>query len=298
MAICLIGLGSNLGDRAAHLQSALQQLATVPQIRIVAASSLRDTKPAGGPSQQSTYLNAAATLETSLSPPHLLAELQRIETELGRIRSERWGPRTIDLDLLLYDQLELESPELTLPHPRISFRRFVLEPAAEIAGEMVHPINSWTIAKLLTHLRSTPREINLAPAHTKDWCHFAPATRLLKELALEKQVQPLFWPDINSGTTRKNLQPNSRWIVSDLFMGQLAAQRWASDPAFEDHLTLELSSLHLPRLVVVWQPEDAPILDLLDKIRRNRECPPVLWIPRVTLEQARQEVIAAMSAME
>src|SRR5262245_24890681 len=148
MANCLLSLGSNLGDRGAHLQASLRCLGSLPQTSLIAQSSFRDTNPVGGPAAQDPYLNAAALIETSLALHQLLAQLQRIENELGRIRTERWGPRTIDLDLLLYDQLEIESPELTLPHPRMSFRRFVLEPAAEIAAEMVYPINGWTIRRL------------------------------------------------------------------------------------------------------------------------------------------------------
>ena len=103
-------------------------------------------------------MNAAALLETDLPPAALLAALQDIERRLGRIRAERWGPRTIDLDLLLYDQLELETPELILPHPRMSFRRFVLGPAAEIAAEMAHPVCGNTIGGLVTAALGRPPE--------------------------------------------------------------------------------------------------------------------------------------------
>ena len=96
-------------------------------------------RPIGGPAGQEPFLNAAALLETSLPPAELLARLQRIELHLGRTRETRWAARTLDLDLLLYDNLVLNTPYLTLPHPRMAFRRFVLEPAAEVAPEMAHP---------------------------------------------------------------------------------------------------------------------------------------------------------------
>jgi 2-amino-4-hydroxy-6-hydroxymethyldihydropteridine diphosphokinase len=161
MATALVSLGSNVGDRAAAIRTALELLGRSPGVRLTASSSLRETKPAGGPESQEEFLNAAALLETSLPPLEVLSVLQNIENHLGRIRIENWGPRTIDLDLLLYDQLELATPELTLPHPRMSFRRFVLEPAAEIAAEMVYPINGWMVGELRDNLDQSPKYLAL-----------------------------------------------------------------------------------------------------------------------------------------
>ena len=93
-------------------------------------------------------------METALSPPGLLAALRNVEATLGRQRRQRWAARSVDLDLLLYDDLILKSAELELPHPRMAFRRFVLEPAADVAAEMVHPLIGWTIGQLLSHLNS------------------------------------------------------------------------------------------------------------------------------------------------
>src|SRR4051794_5587505 len=128
MGIALVGLGSNLGDRGAALAKAVELLKREPLIRVEAVSSFRPSKPAGGPEGQCEFLNAAVRLETALSPEELLARLLAIEDQIGRVRAERWGPRTIDLDLLLYDRLELKTPSLELPHPRMCYRRFVLEP--------------------------------------------------------------------------------------------------------------------------------------------------------------------------
>lgn len=137
-ATALVGLGSNLGDREALLTLALARLAALPQTRLVAASSLHDTAPVGGPPQP-RYLNAAARLHTRLAPHALLEALVAIEAEAGRERRVRWGPRTLDLDLLAYDGLVLRSPALELPHPRLHERAFVLAPLVEVAPEWVHP---------------------------------------------------------------------------------------------------------------------------------------------------------------
>jgi len=135
VSTAFIGLGANLGDRSATLSAALDRLDRVEGIRVVTRSSFHETAPVGGPAGQPMYLNAAAKLETTLEPHALLSVLQQIELEFGRQRLERWGPRTLDLDLLLYDSLVIETPELTLPHPLMHERPFVLAPLAEIAPE-------------------------------------------------------------------------------------------------------------------------------------------------------------------
>jgi len=156
MPLCLLGLGSNQGDPARSLPEALARLQSRPQIELLQQSRFRQTRPIGGPAGQAKYLNAAAVVRTSLSPMELLRACQEIENDLGRRREERWGPRTLDIDLLLYDDLVLNEPELQIPHPRMAWRRFVLEPAAEIAAEMVHPVICWTVGHLLYHLNSMP----------------------------------------------------------------------------------------------------------------------------------------------
>jgi 2-amino-4-hydroxy-6-hydroxymethyldihydropteridine diphosphokinase len=133
MARAFVGLGSNLGDPEELIRSALELLGAEADIEVVGVSSLRETDPVGY-EDQPRFLNGAAELATELPPQELLERLLAIERRLGRVRGEgpRFGPRTIDLDLLLYAQETVEEPGLTLPHPRLHERRFALEPLAEL----------------------------------------------------------------------------------------------------------------------------------------------------------------------
>lgn len=158
MTAALIAVGSNLGDRAELLRRAVAQLAATPGIVVVAQSRLYETEPVGGPAGQGDFLNGAVLLETSLDPDELLAALKGIETSLGRERREHWGPRTIDLDLLLYGREVINTARLTVPHPRMTERGFVLEPAAEIAPHMVYPPSGRSVAQLYQHLLALPAD--------------------------------------------------------------------------------------------------------------------------------------------
>jgi 2-amino-4-hydroxy-6-hydroxymethyldihydropteridine diphosphokinase len=149
-----IALGSNVGDRAATLLSAITRIDAIPGVAVRRISRFLETAPEGGPAEQGPYLNAAACLETSLEPEGLLESLQEVEAAFGRDRSreQRWGPRTLDLDILLIDQQVLSSDRLTVPHPRMHQRRFVLEPLALIAPEVVVPGQAKTVADLLAEV--------------------------------------------------------------------------------------------------------------------------------------------------
>ena len=135
-----VGLGANLGDREATIRRAVELLAATPGIEVVAVSALRETDPVGY-ADQPRFLNGAAALETELAPRALLDRLLEVERELGRVRGERprFGPRTIDLDLLLHGDEVLDEPGLVLPHPRLAERRFVLEPLNELEPGLTLP---------------------------------------------------------------------------------------------------------------------------------------------------------------
>ena len=150
MAKAYVGIGSNLGDRESHLRHAIQLLQAEQGLVVTAVSTLRETEPVG-PVEQGPFINGALRLETGLTPRELLERLLAIEEELGRIRGERFGPRTIDLDLLLYEDEVLDEPGLTLPHPRLHERRFALEPLAELAPDLEIP-GRGSVSTLLAEL--------------------------------------------------------------------------------------------------------------------------------------------------
>ncbi len=142
-----IGLGANLGDRQANVQQALRELAILPTIELVKVSSLYETAPVGVVDQPS-FLNQVAAVRTSLSPQALLSALLHIENQMGRTRTVRWGPRVIDMDLLLYGDAQIALPGLTVPHPRLRERAFAMVPLAEIAPDLALPEDGKTVSEI------------------------------------------------------------------------------------------------------------------------------------------------------
>ena len=145
-----IALGSNVGDRAGHFNAALAGLAGTGGVQLRACSSLYETSAVGP--EQPDYLNAVVVAQVELPPLALLERLRALERASGRVRRERWGPRTLDLDLLLYGERVVEEPGLSVPHPELHRRRFVLEPLVEVAPWAVHPVLAQSMDELLRHL--------------------------------------------------------------------------------------------------------------------------------------------------
>ena len=150
-----IGLGSNLGEREDNIRAALEAIAELPDTDLVRVSSLYDTEPVGEVDQPN-FLNAAVMVDTELDPRTLLWNLMLIEKRLGRVRTQRWGPRTIDLDLLLYGEELIEDDDLRVPHPEIIRRSFVLVPLVELEPRLVHPGTGETLVAHLHRLGARP----------------------------------------------------------------------------------------------------------------------------------------------
>ena len=163
--IAYVGLGSKGGDREAMLRAALDQLADMPSTALARVSSFYETEPLGTVDQP-WFLNAVAELDSDLSPGQVMWNLQRIERGLGRVRNERWGPRTIDLDLLLVDEGVIEEPGLTLPHPELLNRAFVLVPLIEIDPLLKHPVSGETLVQHLAKLGDR-HAVNRAPTEPR-----------------------------------------------------------------------------------------------------------------------------------
>ncbi len=155
MPQCWIGLGGNQGSVADTFRQSVALLNSTPGLSVTQMSCLYTTSPVGAAAGP-MFLNAAAELHTTLAPIEVLAALQSVETQLGRERLVHWGPRTLDLDLLLYDQLSLNAPTLTIPHPHMWYRRFVLDPLTEIAPHAMHCLHGLTVHELRRRLLARP----------------------------------------------------------------------------------------------------------------------------------------------
>ena len=166
-SFALVAFGSNLGDPLKNVEEGLAALKALPSVRVVNRSRFYKTFPIGTSRDKPSYVNGVVVLETRLSPFELLIALQGIEERLGRIRTGFWSDRTIDLDILLYDDVVMETEELTLPHKRLQWRDFVLSPACEIVPDLKVPILGWTFRQLKT----------LLDWNFRDYCIFVESIR-------------------------------------------------------------------------------------------------------------------------
>ncbi|MBC8873618.1 MAG: 2-amino-4-hydroxy-6-hydroxymethyldihydropteridine diphosphokinase [Planctomycetes bacterium] len=230
MATCLVALGSNVGDRFAQLERAIQRLDDHPSITVAERSAWFRTVPVGGPPEQGEFVNAAIRVQTSLSPEALFLVLREVESDLGRQRRKRWAARMVDLDLLLFDDLIQKTPQLEIPHPRLAFRRFVLEPAAEVARDMLHPVVGWTIGRLLDHLNRAVDYVALTglPGVGK--------TELARKVAERASVRLIedVADEVLPASTQEDGASNPAAVELGLLQrrGQLlAAQDWSQEPS-------------------------------------------------------------------
>jgi 2-amino-4-hydroxy-6-hydroxymethyldihydropteridine diphosphokinase len=210
---CLIGLGSNLGDRQGTLEKAVARLRAAPGIYRVEVSRFLETNPVGGPEGQPAFLNAAVTCVASCSPEAMLDRLQAIEHEMGRVREVRWDARTLDLDLLLFGVRRFESDRLTIPHPRLATRRFVLDPAADLAGNWLHPELGMTLNSLSSRIKDIHGEYWLLFPDTQRHeaeivaaaCQSVPGRPLLALKAIREAELATFQQHLDLATPRMTL---------------------------------------------------------------------------------------------
>jgi len=240
-----IGLGSNLGDRKAILDGVVAQLRQTPELLVRSVSTYHETKPVGGPAGQGPFLNAAAALETTLDPIALLHRLQEIEADAGRVRTVRWGERTLDLDVLLFGDEIIDRPDLSVPHPRMGVRRFVLVPLEEIAPDARDPLTGRSISELRANLDRRPSylalegwwsapekraalerlvvELNTGCWSQRDLEELAPQIRSLSE----SSRKPFGLLEVTLGflEARKLSSLGDQWIVTDFTVADLV---WAT----------------------------------------------------------------------
>lgn len=263
MAKVLLALGSNLGEREKNLEQALAASAELPGTQLLARSPLVETVPVGGPAGQGAYLNAAALASTVLSPQELLQKLLGIEAELGRVRNRRWDSRRIDLDILLYDDLVLAAPEMSIPHPRLVQRRFVLEPAAKIAPWMIHPPSGWTVARLLDQLDGGADFVAVAAVDS------AAAERLARQTA--RRLNLPFRPGVADSTNAP---------------GDLCVRSWA--PEMDE-------ARRRPKLILA-QASSGSDEGRCRTILKLPAAGPVVWLPCEESAAAEEAVAAVQSA--
>lgn len=196
-------MGANRGDTERAVQEALQRVTSRPGTSLLQDSSLLRTAPIGGPEGQGEFVNAAALVHTDLSAGEMLRWLLEVEAEMGRRRVTRWGPREIDLDLLLYEDQVVAAEGLIVPHPRMAFRRFVLEPAAEVAADMVHPQIGWSVGKLLDHLNSSSYLLAIQGLNDESWA----------KLLVERRSARLWTPQSKGVEPKEGAEPQL-WITT------------------------------------------------------------------------------------
>ncbi len=266
------------------LRTALADITALPDAQLVKHSTWHASKPVGGPTGQGEFLNAAAVIETTIPPPRLLAELNQIEARLGRGAGERWAARPIDIDILLYDSEVSETTTLTLPHPRMSYRKFVLEPAAEVAPKMLHPTIGWPVERLLLHLDAASEMAAIVSPSVDSRTRLAEVVR--RQYGTAEAEPPKFataehhWP--SSWTT---------WIA-------LPALASAAKAALETS-PLPYAAAAFPKLTVLL---DGPFAKPADKVRwstlvRQPGRGPTLRLKTGENSEIDAEMIAAIAAI-
>lgn len=295
MAHALVALGSNVGNSRRTLDDACRDLAATPGVKVVRTSRWYETSPVGGPGGQDVFLNGAVLLETSLEPSALLDILQTVEIKHGRVREIAWGPRTLDLDLLLYDDIVLQSIRLTLPHPRLSYRKFVLEGAVEIAGAMRHPCCGRTLDELRRHLETAPRYVAFVGHSAGFRMQFAAeaadaAGALLVEATVDDVLPFETLSSVDGLTTSQVIQFVAARTAAVGASLETAGDRWVVDDGWwlaeAKSLTERAGMIGLPAEVMT-PPTPRLIARLITSSTSDKA--PTSGLPEVVLDISRRE---------
>ncbi len=310
MAHALIGLGSNLGDRERLLADAVACLAATAGIQSVRVSQWRETTPIGGPAGQPRFLNGAALVVATLSPQDLFSQMQEIEIELGRTRLKPGEPRTADLDLLLYDEIVIDSPSLKIPHPRMAFRKFVIEPAAEIAGSMMHPLVGWTMQQLAVHLATalpyvaisgkrleSARQLAIAVANRFSWKYVdLPAEFAEITGANSPSLTPMaaieFLRNAAQTLSREQWPVEEEGVISSFWIEDVKAIANRCAPnMFDAQLRTAIDNVVRPKLLVKLGGQTG------DALAASRKLGPMIELSDENPAAAEAELTAAIQAM-
>lgn len=299
MANCLISVGANTGNRAQTLATVRRSMSRWNEISSLVMSSPIETQPAGGPAGQPPFLNAAIQLETNLSPEQLLKKLLGLEMDLGRTRHQIWDPRSLDLDLLLYDGLVCDSEDLILPHPRMTLRRFVLEPICELAPAIRHPQTGWSMQEHLDHLQTSGFYIQIAgppcPARQHALARLAACddTVVISRPAAE-QTAPAEMLQLWQDTLLKATRAGDAMVITDFCMREVLLQN-----AEQLGLIQKLEQVMLPpRLLVLILEKTAnnDVRDFVNRLMPDKIVSPWLALPADNPDRIVRELQAAMIA--
>ena len=290
MASCLIALGSNLGDSTKLINHACQAIEQLARLQLTATSSIIETAAVGGPANQPPFHNSALLVETTLSPRQLLTQIRSLEQQLGRQRDVRWGPRTIDLDLLLYDNLVIQTPDLELPHPRMTFRSFVLEPACQVAASFRHPVNGATLEQLHHHLKTSVNYMAIVGPGSGPLAERMAAG----DACLLASGSPGLDDDFPGNLHQSLRRDPSGWVVSDGWVDQLLLATDKVPALGRLHQQREL--VPQPKVVVAIEPTGQDERQAWCRITNRPHGLPVLVLPAGNLDGQIEEVRAAVAA--
>jgi 2-amino-4-hydroxy-6-hydroxymethyldihydropteridine diphosphokinase len=285
MAKCLLGLGSNVGDCAGTLAAAVTAIDALPDVQLRQKSEWRATRPIGMAAGENEFLNGVVLVDTTIPPPILLKELQQIEDRFGRQRDGRWAARTLDIDMLLYDREVMETALVTLPHPRMTFRRFVLVPAAEEAPKMIHPIIGWSVERLLLHLDMASDLV--AIVCPGDDSRRSLADALVKEFSAQLTAEPQL------GAAGQHWPAEwTAWLA--------VAHRAMDEQSAAPRTGLPYAAASFPKLTILVDPEPTTSRAILSKwspLVRQPGRGPTLRIPHGDTSTAHVESSAAIESV-